>query len=232
MSESKRRKQSKNNTTMSYTLPANVQTCLLAWLDNNIPIDRLGLQERQKRRVLRAKTVYDQWQRNPYLDPLELCKEQLRGKVPPTNLPREAQKDFTVFNFIVSQMEVPNRKMSEHRVRTAANKLMRMGMEQDNGRDIEAGAKLLIKVDKLDQPESEQMDMSKVMFLPPVVVTEISKVDETKEDVDDVEMKRIMQKYGGYIDDKVSDVDEMVEVMASRSGQQSSDTNAAYETSE
>jgi hypothetical protein len=56
------------------------------------------------------------------------------------------------------------------------------------------------------------------MFLPPVVVTDISQVDDTKENVDDAEMKRIMDKYGGYVDDKMKDVDEMVATMEARSG--------------
>jgi uncharacterized protein with von Willebrand factor type A (vWA) domain len=37
------------------------------------------------------------------------------------------------------------------------------------------------------------------------------------EDVDDKEMKRIMEKYGGYVDEKERDIERMVETMAARS---------------
>ncbi|MBR1447689.1 MAG: hypothetical protein IJ588_02945, partial [Prevotella sp.] len=49
------------------------------------------------------------------------------------------------------------------------------------------------------------------------VTTSVKEVDETKEDVDDQEMKRIMAKYGGYVDEKEGDIEKMVEQMKARS---------------
>ena len=58
--------------------------------------------------------------------------------------------------------------------------------------------------------------MTKLMFLPPVVVTSAKEVDETKEDLDDAEMKRIMAKYHGYVDEKERDIEKMVETMEAK----------------
>ena len=65
--------------------------------------------------------------------------------------------------------------------------------------------------------------MSKVMFLPPVVTTSAKEIDDTKEDVNDTEMKRIMDKYNGYVDEKDRDIDRRVEVMAAKSYGQKAD---------
>ena len=95
---------------------------------------------------------------------------------------------------------------------------MQMGAQTDNGRDMEAGAKLLMKLDRLDQPEDQNADLSKVAFLPSVVVTDIREVDDTKENYDDAETKRIMAKYGGYVDEKRKLVEEKVSLMEARNG--------------
>ena len=98
-------------------------------------------------------------------------------------------------------------------MRAAADHLMRMGMETDNGKDIAEGAKIRIKLDRLDQPENENVSINDAIFLPPVVVTDIREVDPTKEPCDDAEVARILAKYGGYIDEKRLLVEEKVRRM-------------------
>ena len=44
----------------------------------------------------------------------------------------------------------------------------------------------------------------------------ISKIDESKQNIDDPEMKRIMSKYGGVQDEKMRDMDEMVEIIEAK----------------
>ena len=121
-----------------------------------------------------------------------------------------------LFDFVKDQCSPPDRKTQEARVRHAANHLMQMGMETDNAFAIADGAKIAMRLDRLDEPESEQADMSKMMFLPPVVVTSAKEVDETKEELDDAEMKRIMAKYNGYVDEKERDIEKMVETMEAK----------------
>ena len=91
---------------------------------------------------------------------------------------------------------------------------------------------MLSDVAGLDRPESEKADMSKIAFLPPVVVTDISRLDDSKQNVDDAEMKRIMDKYGGVTDDKMRDMDEMVELMEAKSQAQQMEKDGEIPTEE
>ena len=72
----------------------------------------------------------------------------------------------------------------------------------------------------------------KIAFLPPVVVTDISRLDDSKQNVDDAEMKRIMAKYGGVTDEKMRDMDEMVELMEAKSQAQQMEKNGEIPTEE
>ena len=121
--------------------------------------------------------------------------------------------------------------MDEMKVRTAAEQMMRIGMETDNVNALDKGSKRLMEVAQLDKPEEERIDMNKMAFLPPIVTTSVKEVDDTKQDVDDTEMKRIMAKYGGYVDEKEVNIEKMVEVMAAKGKSLSTDTSPESEGS-
>lgn len=211
-------------------LPQKLMSYSLMHFTQGVPIDDLDLRKEQRERLARVDHVYWLWVRNPFLDVFPMFKQLLKGKCGDAKLEwHMAQRDKLLFDFIVESIEPSSRRVSEQKVRVTADRLMQMGAATDNGRDMEAGAKLLMKLDRLDQPEEEKVDMSKMMFLPPVVVTDVSKVDDTKEDVDDQEMKRIMQKYGGYVDEKDVDIDRRVEVMAAKSHVGETDKTESYE---
>ena len=211
-------------------LPQKLMSYSLMHFTQGVPIDDLDIRTEQRERLARVDHVYWLWVRNPFLDVFSMFKQLLKGKCSDAKLEwHMAQRDKLLFDFIVESIEPSSRRVSEQKVRVTADRLMQMGAATDNGRDMEAGAKLLMKLDRLDQPEEEKVDMSKMMFLPPVVVTDVSKVDDTKEDVDDQEMKRIMQKYGGYVDEKDVDIDRRVEVMAAKSHIDDTDKTESYE---
>ncbi len=193
-------------------------TAVLLHFEKGVPIDDCDIRSEQKERLARVGHVYWQWVRNPFLDTFAMFKQLARrGERDFHHEWRIAKKDQLLFDFVRDTVAPPSRRVSEAKVRVTADRLMTMGAETDNGRDMAEGAKLLMKLDRLDQPENEQADMSKAMFLPPVVVTDISRMDDSKHNVDDPEMKRIMSKYGGVQDEKLRDMDEMVEIMEARS---------------
>ncbi len=196
-------------------LTQKMRVALLTHFQTGVPIDRLNLSPQQKDIVARVEHVYWQWVKNPFLDCYMLLYQLHKGAGKGTGGTSTilARRDMKVLEFVRDNMEAPSRKVSEAQVRAASKKLMTMGMATDNGHDIEAGAKLLMKLDRLDQPESEHADLSKAVFLPPVVVTDVTEVDPTKERVDDAEVARIMSKYGGYVDEKRTMVEERVKVM-------------------
>lgn len=190
----------------------------LLHFEQGVPIEDLSLRREHKDRLTRVKHVYWQWMKNPFLDTFALFKQLCKGKY--ANLQSEwhaAEKDNWLFEFVVQNVTPPTRKVSEARVRAAANHVIAMGMATDNGRDIVEGSKLLIKVDHLDQPESEQMDMAKAAFLPPVVTTNAHEVDETKVNMDDKQSLAIMDKYNAYVDEKRKMIDDRVAVMEAAS---------------
>lgn len=212
-------------------LPVELRSNSLLHFESGVPIDDLaGLRREQRDRLARVSHVYWQWKRNPMLDEFAMFKQLCKGKYADKQSEwRAAQKDKLLFDFVIKQIAPPSRQISEARVRYAGNKLIEMGMQTDNGRDIAEGAKIIMKVDRLDQPESEQADMSKAMFIPPVVTTVASEIDPTKEDYNDEQLKQIMNKYGAYIDEKRIAVEEKTEVMLAKRGTQDHDVPAEAE---
>lgn len=199
-------------------LTQKMRVALLTHFQTGVPIDRLNLSPQQKDIVARVEHVYWQWVKNPFLDCYMLLYQLHKnaGKGTGGTSTILARRDMKVFEFVRDNITSSSRKVDEQRVRAAANKAIRIGMETDDVNALTRGGKLLYDVAHLGQPESEQADMSRLSFLPPVVTTSAKEVDETKEEVDDQEMKRIMAKYGGFVDEKEEGIEKMVEVMAAR----------------
>lgn len=208
------------------TIPQQLMTSALLHFEQGVPIDDCDCRTEHKRRLARVSHVYWIWKRNPLLETFALFKQLVRGLGSDKQSEwRMAKKDQRLFEFVRDHVAPSSRQQDEAVVRAAANQAIRIGMETDNVVALTKGGKLLYDVAHLGQPESEQADMSKVMFLPPVVTTSVKEVDETKSDVDDPEMKRIMAKYNGYVDEKERDIDRMVEVMAAKGQNHEQDRN-------
>lgn len=204
------------------TLPQNLMTGALLHFENGVPIDDLQLRGDQKRRLARVSHVYWQWIRNPFsCDYKALLRQLVKTNGGFSDAPSEfraGQKDVQLFEFVKERCMQMSRKEAQLKVQVAAEKAIRIGMETDNVQALTKGGKLLYDVAGLDKPEAEQADMSKVAFMPTVVVTNIREVDDTKENIDDEETKRIIAKYGAVVDEKHKAVDEKVALMEARSG--------------
>lgn len=202
------------------SLPQDLMINSLLHFENGVPIDDLALRQDQKRRLARVSHVYWQWIRNPFsVDYKALLRQLVKGHfADPPSETRAAQKDIMLFEYIRDTVSPMSRNEAKIKVQAAAEKMLNIGMETDNVMALDKGSRRLFEVAGLDKPENQQVDMDKIMFIPPVVVTDVSKIDETKENVDDAEMKRIMEKYGGAQDNKMKQVDDMVRTMEARSG--------------
>lgn len=205
-------------------LSQKMRVALLAHFQNAVPIEHLGLTDTQKDMLARVEHVYWMYLKNPFLDTramfYELAKQRYKngGTTGRGNAYNVAKIEEHVFAFVVENMKPPSRKDRENKVRFAADTLMKRGFETGDNRALAKGAEIGIKLDKLDQPETEQQDISKVAFLPTVVVTDIREVDDTKENIDDEETKRIIAKYGAFVDDKHKAIEQKVAQMEARSG--------------
>ena len=215
-------------------LPQELMTGALLHFENGVPISDLNVRKENKERMARVDHVFWQWKKNPFLDTFSMFKQLVnQGAKKYADVQsawRAAQKDQRLFDFVRDHVAPPSRRDSEAKVRLAAEQAIRIGLETDNPVALTKGGKLLSDVAGLDKPEEERIDMSKMAFLPPIVTTSVKEVDETKEDVDDQEMKRIMNKYNGFVDEKERDIDRMVEKMKARSGTDTEDAVVQHQT--
>ncbi|MBQ8712986.1 MAG: hypothetical protein IJ551_09265 [Prevotella sp.] len=203
-------------------IPQQLMTGALLHFESGVPISDVDVRREHKDRLARVDHVFWLWKKNPLLDTFALFKQLIRhGEKKYADAPSEyraAQKDQWLFEFVRDHVAPPSRRQSEAVVRAAAEQAIRIGMETDNVMALTKGGKLLYDVAGLDKPESEQADMNKVAFMPTVVVTDIREVDDTKENVDDEETKRIIAKYGAYVDHKHKAIEDKVAQMEARSG--------------
>ena len=194
-------------------------TSALLHFENGVPIDDCDVRSENKDRLARVDHVFWQWKRNPFLDPMALFRQLVKGKYAnKSSACVAAQKDKMLFDFVVEHVAPPSRREDEMKVRFAAERAIQIGAETDNAQALVKGGKLLYDVAGLDKPEDQRADMSKVAFMPTVVVTDIQQVDDTKVNYDDEETKRIITKYGAHVDDKHKDIEDKVALMEARSG--------------
>jgi len=192
----------------------------LLHFQSGVPIKDLDMRREHKDRLARVAHVYWVWIKDPMLDAYQMLRQlvkQTGSYSDAAAITVAAQKDKMLFDFVIDHIQSGSRRQDELKVRHAAEKMIRIGLETDNVMALDKGSKRLYEVAGLDKPEQEQADMNKVAFLPTVVVTDIREVDDTKENIDDEETKRIIAKYGAFVDDKHKAIDQKVAQMEARS---------------
>lgn len=198
-------------------IPQELLSCALIHFESGVPIDDLALRKENKRRLARVSHVYWLWKKNPLLDTFSMFKQLIsqgeKQYANPQSAWHAAKKDENLFKFVRDNIGQPSRRQSEAVVRYAAEQAIRIGAETDNAMALTHGGKLLFEVAGLGKPEQEQNDMNKAAFMPTVVVTDVSQVDDTKENIDDAETNRILAKYGGYVDEKRKMIEKRVATM-------------------
>lgn len=196
-------------------------TAALLHFESGVPIADCNCLPVLRERLARVSHVYWIWKKNPFLETFPMFKQLLHGKCADRHSEwHAAQKDQALFDFVVQHVAPADRKVMEARVRASANHLMKMGMETDNAFAIADGAKIAIKLDRLDSPEEERADMSKAHFISPIVTTTITDVDKTKIDYDDKQSLAIMQEFGAYIDPKRQMVEDKVALLEAKNHEQ------------
>lgn len=201
-------------------IPQQLMTGALLHFESGVPICDVDMRTEHKNRLARVDHVYWLWKKNPLLNTFELfkqlCRQSERGYANPQSLWRAAQKDQILFEFVRDNVSPPSRRQDEAVVRHAANHMIEIGLQTDNITALDKGSKRLYEVAGLDKPESDRQDMSKMMFIPPVITTSAHEVDDTKEDYTDQQALAIMNKYGAHIDEKRKAVEERVDAMLAR----------------
>ncbi len=210
------------------SLPAELMKNSLLHFQSGVPIDDLALRVEQKQRLARVDHVYWQWLRNPFsVDYKGLLQQIIKNSHAYADVSSETHaltKDVLLFEYIRDAVSPMSRNEAKVKIQVAAEKMLRIGMETDNVNALDKGSKRLYEVAGLDKPEDNKVDINKVSFLPSVVVTNIKEVDETKDNYDDEETKRIAMKYGAYVDDKRKMVEDEVAKMEARGGNLGNET--------
>lgn len=202
------------------TLPQDLMSCSLLHFENMVPIDDLKLRNDQKRRLLRVSHVYWQWSKNPftcdYKAMLRQLVKQMGGFNGASTECRAWQKDVQLFEFVKESISPMSRREAQLKVQVAAEKAIRIGMDTDNVQALTKGGKLLYEVAGLDKPEDQRQDVSKIMFLPPVVTTNVTDVDPSRKGVTDEQTLAIINKYQAHQDDKRLAIEERVNTMMAK----------------
>ena len=193
----------------------------LLHFQSGVPIKDLDMRREHKDRLARVAHVYWVWIKDPMLDAYQMLRQlvkQTGSYSDAAAVTVAAQKDKMLFDFVIDHIQSGSRRQDELKVRYAAERMITIGLETDNVMALDKGSKRLYEVAGLDKPEQEQQDISKVAFLPSVVVTNIEQIDPDKTYIDDEETRRIAAKYGAHIPEQRTMVEEQVATMEARAG--------------
>ena len=193
----------------------------LLHFQRGVPIKDLDMRREHKDRLARVSHVYWLWIKDPMLDAYQMLRQlvkQTGNYSDAAAVTVAAQKDKMLFDFVIDNIQSGSRRQDELKVRYAAEKLIRIGLETDNVMALDKGSKRLYEVAGLDKPESEKMDMNKVLFTPPVITTSAHEVDDTKDDLTDQQSLDIMHKYNAHIDEKRQMIEQKVATMEAERG--------------
>lgn len=170
-------------------------------IENCIPLQYMNLTEAQKHRVELCTDAYQRLATDPFMN-LDNYLKRKWGRTMD-----EIRIDKKVINFIASFYDVGQRNISKMKVMRASELMMKIGVETGNANSIGKGAELMVKVERLDQPEAPQMgeDMAQ---MPILMTSELNRKDSKKKSSTSEEMARIRKKYGV----KMDEWQEMVEV--------------------
>jgi len=188
----------------------------LLHFQSGVPIKDLDMRREHKDRLARVAHVYWVWIKDPMLDAYQLLRQlvkQTGSYSDAAAVTVAAQKDKMLFDFVIDHIQSGSRRQDELKVRYAAERMITIGLETDNVMALDKGSKRLYEVAGLDKPESEQADMAKVLFTPPVITTSAHEVDDTKEDYTDQQSLDIMRKYNAHIDEKRQMIEQKVATM-------------------
>lgn len=133
-------------------------------IENGIPLDHMSFSPVQKRRARVCLDVIKQLEENDMMD----TKKYLRRRWNRTET--EIVQDLKVINWLVAEINGETKELSRYRVKKQAERVIRIGQSTGDWKAIEAGAKLLHKVEGLDKPETAIDVEANTHMLPPVFV--------------------------------------------------------------
>lgn len=162
--------------------------------ETGISLQHMNFTEEQKKRIEVCLDAYKRFATDPFMD----LQTYIRNKWDRSY--SELRNDLKVVEYIASFYEEGQRAQSTHKVRHAADILMRTGADTGNMKSLADGASLLFKLEGLDKPAApEDIDGNRAK-MPIIVVTNVEQKYKGKQSHDTEEMRAIRKKYGAKQD--------------------------------
>lgn len=162
--------------------------------ETGVPWQNMNFTDDQKRRIEVCLDAYKRFEADPFMD-LSLYIKNKWGRTY-----SELKNDLKVVEYISSFYAQGQRNISTMKVRHAANIMMRNGADTGNMKAVNDGATLLLKLDRLDQPETPEELGDELIRMPLVVTSDVKKKFPTKTSHETEEMKKIRKTWGVKID--------------------------------
>ena len=158
--------------------------------ETGVPIERMTFTDEQKKRIQMCIEGYKRFATDPNVDIYSYMRNRFNRTY------SELRNDIKLIDYIASFFEEGQKNISKMRVRNASRVLMKNGQDTGNMKALHDGASLLMKLDRLDEPDSpEQMDEN-LARMPIVVTTDVSKKFANKRGHNEEEMRKIRHKWG------------------------------------
>lgn len=159
-------------------------------LETGVPYTDMSFTDEQKRRIEVCMDAYRWFATDPFMD----LKQYIVNRWKRTY--SELRNDLKVIDYISSFYVDGQRNISSMKVRHSADILMRNGASTGNMKALEGGAKLLMQLDRLDQPETPAEMGDQLINMPVIITDNVSRKFPGKRSSTDEEMERIRRKYG------------------------------------
>ena len=154
-------------------------------IENGVPLECMAFSPAQKKRAKVCLDVLKQLEENEMMNQ----KRYLRQRWNRTDT--EIIQDLKVINWLVAEVNGDTKDLSRYRVKQQAERIIRIGQATGDWKAIDAGAKLLHKVEGLDKPETAVDVEANTHMLSPVFV------DTPKNGVkyDEEQLDKLRRKY-------------------------------------
>lgn len=159
-------------------------------LETGVPYTDMSLTDEQKKRIAICMDAYQRFATDPFMD----LKRYIVNRWKRTY--SELRNDLRVIDFISSFYVDGQRNISSMKVRHSADILMRNGASTGNMKALKDGADLLVKVDRLDQPENPAEVGDQLINMPIIITDDVSKKFPGKVSHSSDELERIRRKWG------------------------------------
>lgn len=154
-------------------------------LENGTPLKHANFSPAQRRRAEVCLDLYHRLEENEMMDQ----KRYLRQRWSRTDT--EIRQDLKVVNWLLGELNEDTKELSRYRILKQGERIVRIGQSTGDWKAIEAGAKLIYKVEGLDKPETAIDVEANTHMLPPVFV------DTPKNGVvyDEAQIEKLRKKY-------------------------------------